>query len=51
MEGLLPPNTTVLLVGIILLATTVLVRTLVEGTGWWRVFLRGGDYEQSAIFT
>ena len=35
-------NTTVLLVGIILLAGAVLVRTLVEGTGWWRVFLRGG---------
>ena len=31
--GIVTPNTTVLLVGIILLATRVLVRTLVEGTG------------------
>ncbi len=35
-------STTVLLIGIILLALAVLVRTLIEGTGWWRVFLRGG---------
>jgi membrane-bound metal-dependent hydrolase YbcI (DUF457 family) len=35
-------NDTVLLIGLILLAGAVLVRTLVEGTGWWRVFLRGG---------
>ena len=35
-------STTVLLIGIILLALAVLIRTLIEGTGWWRVFLRGG---------
>jgi hypothetical protein len=35
-------NSTVLLVGIILLAGAVLVRTLIEGPGWWRVFLKGG---------
>jgi hypothetical protein len=35
-------NSTVLLAGIILLAGAVLVRTLIEGTDWWRVFLRGG---------
>jgi len=35
-------SSTVLLIGIILLALAVLVRTLIEGTGWWRVFLRGG---------
>jgi len=35
-------NSTVLLAGIILLAGAVLLRTLIEGTDWWRVFLRGG---------
>jgi hypothetical protein len=35
-------NSTVLLVGIILLAGVVLVRTLVDGKGWGSVFLRGG---------
>ena len=35
-------NSSVLLIGIILLVLAVLVRTHVEGTGWWRVFLRGG---------
>lgn len=35
-------NSTVLIIGIVLLAGAVLVRTLVEGTGWWRVFLKGG---------
>jgi membrane-bound metal-dependent hydrolase YbcI (DUF457 family) len=35
-------SSTVLLIGIILLAGAVLLRTLVEGTGWWRVFLQGG---------
>jgi membrane-bound metal-dependent hydrolase YbcI (DUF457 family) len=41
-------NTIVLLGGIILLAGALPVRTLVEGTGWWRVFLREGEkIEQS----
>jgi membrane-bound metal-dependent hydrolase YbcI (DUF457 family) len=35
-------NSTVLIVGIILFAGAVLVRTLIEGSGWWRVFLKGG---------
>ena len=35
-------NSTVLVVGIILLALVVLVRTLVDGKGWRRVFLQGG---------
>jgi len=39
-------NDTVLLVGILLLAGAVLVRTLVEGRGWWRVFLRGGRMDK-----
>jgi membrane-bound metal-dependent hydrolase YbcI (DUF457 family) len=35
-------NSTVLVVGIALLIGALLVRTCVEGTGWWRVFLQGG---------
>jgi len=35
-------NSSVVLIGICLLLLAVLVRTRVEGTGWWRVFLRGG---------
>jgi hypothetical protein len=35
-------NSTVLLIGIILFVCAVLVRTIVEGTGWWRVFIQGG---------
>jgi hypothetical protein len=35
-------SSTVLLIGIILLAGAVLVRTLIEGRGWWQVFLNGG---------
>jgi len=35
-------NSSVVLIGIILLVLAVLVRTLVEGTGWWRLFLQGG---------
>ena len=35
-------NATVLLIGIILLAGAVLLRTLIEGRGWWQVFLKGG---------
>jgi hypothetical protein len=35
-------NTTVLITGLVLLAGAVLVRTVVEGKGWWRVFLQGG---------
>ena len=42
-------NSTVLLVGIILLAGAVLVRTLVDGKGWWRVFLRGGRMEKGSF--
>jgi hypothetical protein len=38
-------NDTVLITGLILLMGAVFVRTLVEGTGWWRVFLRGGRLE------
>jgi hypothetical protein len=32
----------VLLIGILLLVGAVLLRTIIEGTGWWRVFLRAG---------
>jgi len=35
-------SSTVLVVGIILLAGALLLRTIIEGTGWWRVFLKGG---------
>ena len=35
-------SSTVLLIGIILLAGSVLLRTFIEGTGWWRMFLHGG---------
>jgi hypothetical protein len=35
-------NSSVVLIGIILLVLAVLVRTLVEGTDWWRLFLQGG---------
>ncbi len=35
-------SSTVLLTGFILLVVSVLVRTYIEGTGWWRVFLQGG---------
>ena len=38
-------NVTVLLVGIILLYGALLLRTRIEGTGWWRVFYRGGRME------
>ena len=38
-------SSTVLLIGIILLALAVLLRTLVEGTDWWRVFLQGGKMD------
>jgi len=41
-------NSTVLLVGIILLAGAVLLRTLVDGKGWWSVFLRGGRMESGS---
>ena len=41
-RNVLIANITVLLVGIILLAGAVLVRTLIDGKGWWSVFLRGG---------
>ena len=35
-------NSEVLLIGIIFLAGALCVRTLVEGRGWWKVFLQGG---------
>ena len=35
-------NSTVLIIGIILLYGALLLRTRIEGTGWWRVFFRGG---------
>jgi hypothetical protein len=35
-------NDTVLLVGIILFCGALLLRTRIEGMGWWRVFLPGG---------
>ena len=35
-------NDTVLLIGIILLCGALLLRTRIEGTGWWRVFILGG---------
>lgn len=35
-------DSTGLLVGIILPAGTVLLRTFIEGKGWWLVFLQGG---------
>ena len=38
-------NSTVLLVGFVLLAIALVVRTVVEGTGWEKVFLRGGRRE------
>jgi membrane-bound metal-dependent hydrolase YbcI (DUF457 family) len=39
-------SSTVLLIGIILLIGAVLVRTLIEGRGWWRVFLHGGRMDK-----
>jgi hypothetical protein len=41
-------NSTVLGLGIILLAAALLVRTQVEGPEWWRIFLRGGREEKLA---
>jgi hypothetical protein len=38
-------NDTVLIIGMFLLGAALLVRTLIEGTGWWRVFFRGGRRE------
>jgi len=35
-------NSTVLIMGIILLYGALLLRTRIEGTGWWKVFFRGG---------
>jgi membrane-bound metal-dependent hydrolase YbcI (DUF457 family) len=35
-------NSEVLLIGILLLFGALCVRTLVEGRGWWKVFLQGG---------
>ena len=37
----------VLLIGLIFLAFAVLIRTLVDGKGWWRVFLQGGRIEKN----
>jgi membrane-bound metal-dependent hydrolase YbcI (DUF457 family) len=38
-------NDTVLIIGMFLLGAALLVRTFIEGTGWWRVFFRGGRRE------
>jgi membrane-bound metal-dependent hydrolase YbcI (DUF457 family) len=38
-------DSTVLIVGIILLASSVVIRTFVDGKGWWDVFLQGGRLE------
>jgi hypothetical protein len=38
-------NSTVLLIGIILFCGALLLRTRIEGTGWWRVFILGGRGE------
>jgi len=35
-------NSEALLVGILLLSGALCIRTLVEGKGWWKVFLQGG---------
>jgi membrane-bound metal-dependent hydrolase YbcI (DUF457 family) len=35
-------NSEVLLIGIVLLSGALCVRTLIEGKGWWKVFLQGG---------
>jgi len=35
-------NSTVLLIGMILFSGAVLLRTFIEGRGWWQVFLKGG---------
>ena len=35
-------NSEVLLYGIVLLAIALCIRTLVEGRGWWKIFLQGG---------
>lgn len=41
-------DSSVLAVGMVLLAGALLVRTYVEGAGWWRVFLRGGREDRPA---
>jgi membrane-bound metal-dependent hydrolase YbcI (DUF457 family) len=43
-------NSTVVFIGIILIVCAVLVRTLVEGPGWWRVFLRGGRTDTKSSY-
>jgi membrane-bound metal-dependent hydrolase YbcI (DUF457 family) len=42
-------NSTVLLVGIILLYGALILRTRIEGTGWWRVFLQGGRMNRESF--
>ena len=42
-------SSTVLLVGIILLAGALLLRTIIEGTGWRRVFLKGGRKSKKSV--
>jgi len=39
----------VLIFGMVLLAVAVLVRTLVEWVGWWRVFLHGGKMDAQSF--
>jgi hypothetical protein len=40
--NLIIANSEVLLVGLLLLLGAVCIRTLVDGPGWWKVFLKGG---------
>lgn len=35
-------NSEALLIGIILLTGAICLRTLIEGKGWWKIFLQGG---------
>jgi membrane-bound metal-dependent hydrolase YbcI (DUF457 family) len=42
-------SSTVLLTGVILLTGAVLVRTRIEGTGWWRIFLQWGRKDKGSF--
>jgi membrane-bound metal-dependent hydrolase YbcI (DUF457 family) len=35
-------NTEVIGIGLVLLFVAIVIRTLVDGSGWWKVFLQGG---------
>lgn len=41
-HDLIIANSEVLLVGLLVLIVAISIRTLVEGRGWWKVFLKGG---------